>query len=104
MTRTHSYLSIHKLTVLALCAVAGISIFLYVSLMIATIVATAGRSHAAANALRLTSRIGDLDQQYLSLGNSITASEASARGFVQPKVVTIATALSGSGALSIHTR
>jgi hypothetical protein len=102
MTRSYSYLSIHRLVSIALIIVAVISIFSYVTLTVATVFATAGRSHASLQAQALTSHIGDLEGHYLTLGNEITASEASARGFVTPKQVTLVTLPNSTVALSLR--
>jgi hypothetical protein len=104
MTRNYSYLSIHRLVSIALIVVAVISIFSYVSLTVATVFATAGRSKAAIEAATLTSHIGDLEGNYLTLGNSITAAEATARGYVVPKQVTLTVAPAAQVTLSIRTR
>jgi hypothetical protein len=103
MTRTYSYLSLHRLVSYALIAVAVISIFSYVSLTVATIFATAGRSHATREVAQLTSRIGDLEGHYLTLGNSITAHEASVRGFVTPQTVSLVSLSASAGTLSLRT-
>lgn len=89
---------------MGLIAVAAISLFAYVSLTLAVVFATAGRTKAVASVNAHTSRIGELEERYLSLTNVATASEASSRGFVAPKKVTLAPLQTPGASLSIRTR
>jgi len=75
--------------IFALVAISLVSIFAYVSLTVAVIFATAGRSNAITRSATLTSHIGELEGKYLYLGNQVTADQAGMRGFVAPKKVSV---------------
>ena len=104
MTRTHSYLSLHRTLIMGLCAALCIALCAYVSLTVATIFETAGKTKALAHASTLTSHISELQTSYFILSNTITAAEAASRGFVAPKKVTLAPLRSSGAVLSISTR
>lgn len=103
MTKTSKYLSIHKLLVMGLLAMMGITLCAYVSFTVATIFATAGRTAASHEANVLIGQIGELERSYIALEGSITASEAALRGFVTPKSVTLVALKSESMKLSLKT-
>ena len=89
---------------MGLFALVCISIFAYASLTFATIFETAGKTRATARASALTSHISEIEAAYLSLSNNATAAEASSRGFVTPKKVTLVTPRSSGASLSVSTR
>ncbi len=89
---------------MGLCATMLISLFAYVSLTVATIFATAGRSSAVYQGSLLTSRISELEGAYLAKQSSITPSEAAARGFVTPKKVSMVVPQTSANALSLRTQ
>ena len=88
---------------MGLLTMMGIALCAYVSFTVATIFETAGRSAASHQATKLTGIIGELERSYIALEGTITASEATTRGFVQPKKISIVPLRVSSATLSLKT-
>ncbi len=97
-------------TTVALAAMCALSVFLYCSFLLLAVVHTAQRTDAGRQITAVTSRLSDLEAQYLADTKELTPDRATALGFVAPTAMaTVFTAPSGvqlgynqpAGALSI---
>ena len=85
-----------------LAGVTALAVFLYGIFLLEAVGNTAERSNAERQVHSLTSKVSQLEQQYLIKTKEITPERALALGFVRPTEVTTVVATAGVGSLSLN--